>query len=57
MGWISEAASFRPADGITYSEAAKIICSALGYDVVANSRGGYPAGYLNCTSAFVKTEE
>lgn len=50
MGWISEAASFRPADGITYSEAAKIVCSALGYDVIANSRGGYPAGYLNCAS-------
>lgn len=50
MGWISPALNFRPSDGILYSEAVKIICSALGYDVVAGSKGGYPAGYMKCAS-------
>ena len=50
LGWVSQSANFRPSEAVTYSEAVKIICSALGYDVMANAKGGYPTGYLKCAS-------
>lgn len=37
---------FSPEANITYSQAAKIFVSSLGQDVVAMSKGGYPAGYI-----------
>lgn len=36
---------FRPQDGVTMAEAAKILVCALGYKEVAEYEGGYPAGY------------
>lgn len=37
---------FRPDDKALYEEAAKIVVTILGYDIPAQSRGGYPEGYL-----------
>lgn len=47
-GLISAAADgkFRPFDRITASEISKILTVALGYEVYAQSRGGYPGGYM-----------
>lgn len=36
---------FNPNEGITYNDAVKILLSALGYDLLASSYGGYPSGY------------
>lgn len=36
---------FRPNEAVTYDEALKILTSLLGYDPVAEAKGGYPAGY------------
>ena len=36
---------FLPEEKITYSEAYKIVCEALGYNVFAKSNGGYSQGY------------
>ena len=38
--------SFMPNDSVSYSEAVKIIISALGYGAKAQANGGYPTGYL-----------
>ena len=38
--------TFRPDRGITYEEALKVFVNALGYEYLANSRGGFPSGYL-----------
>lgn len=43
--------NFSPENNITYSQAAKIFVAALGQDVVAQAKGGYPAGYLAAASA------
>ncbi|MBO5007228.1 MAG: S-layer homology domain-containing protein [Clostridia bacterium] len=40
-------ASFRPFDYVTYDEAHKMLVSALGYSLVAETKGGYPVGYNN----------
>lgn len=37
---------FLPDNRITYAEAVKVLVCAVGYDVVAQQRGGYPAGFL-----------
>ncbi len=37
---------FQPENPITYEQSVKIIVSALGYDVLAQAKGGYPSGYL-----------
>lgn len=37
---------FRPDDIITYEEAIKVIITTLGYAPIANTKGGYPAGYI-----------
>lgn len=42
---------FSPEDNITYSQAAKIFVASLGQDVVAQSKGGYPSGYVATASA------
>lgn len=46
MGVISEAPLFYPDRDITMPEAAKIAVTVLGYDGLAEHRGGYPNGYL-----------
>lgn len=38
--------TFRPNDSITYAEATTILVRALGYEVVAETKGGFPQGYL-----------
>lgn len=37
---------FRPNDEITYREAVTIMVRATGYETVAQSKGGYPNGYI-----------
>lgn len=37
---------FRPNEEITYAEAMTILVRALGYEVAAERKGGYPQGYL-----------
>lgn len=39
--------TFGPNDPILTEQAVKILVSALGYDVIALSKGGYPAGYIS----------
>lgn len=39
--------NFRPDDSITYNEAVTILVRALGYEPQAQSKGGYPNGYLS----------
>ena len=46
-GWISESDAFKPEDGITLSEAVKILLCAADYTPMANAKGGYPSGYLS----------
>ncbi len=46
MGIISKAENFYPNNQIKFSEACKIMVSALGYDYMAASKGGYPTGYM-----------
>ncbi len=43
--------NFGPEDKVTYEQAVKMIVSALGYDLAAQGRGGYPTGYLAIASA------
>ena len=38
--------TFRPNADITYQEAVTILVRALGYEIKAQSKGGYPTGYL-----------
>lgn len=38
--------TFRPNDSIGYAEAIKILVHILGYDIQAQAKGGYPAGYI-----------
>lgn len=42
---VDDKKEFRPDETITYSEAAKILVAALGYDELAKVYGGYPSGY------------
>lgn len=46
MKIISAGDSFRSDDAITMNEASKIMISALGYNLIAENRGGYPTGYI-----------
>lgn len=47
---------FRPTDYITYSEAVAAMIKFLGYSVIAEDRGGFPAGYINQANATGLTE-
>ncbi len=47
---ISDAELFRPDDAITLHEALKIGVASLGYDFIATSSGGWPAGYVNAAT-------
>ncbi len=43
--------NFRPNDNISYNEAVTILVRALGYEPQAQSKGGYPGGYLSAGSS------
>lgn len=43
--------NYGPEDLVTYEQAVKMIVSALGYDLAAQAKGGYPTGYLAIASA------
>ena len=43
--------NYGPEDKVTYEQAVKMIVSALGYDLAAAAKGGYPTGYLAIASA------
>lgn len=51
FGLISRATSYRPDDYVTINEAAKIMIILLGYDYMAEAKGGYPYGYLQTAKA------
>ncbi len=42
--------NYGPEDKVTYEQAVKMIVSALGYDLPAQDKGGYPTGYLAIAS-------
>lgn len=42
--------NFRPNDKITYREAVAIMVRAAGYETAAQSKGGYPSGYITVAS-------
>lgn len=42
--------TFRPDDAVLFQEAVTIMVRALGYEPVAQQRGGYPAGYMAVAS-------
>lgn len=42
--------NFRPNDKITYREAVTIMVRATGYENLAQSKGGYPKGYISVAS-------
>ena len=46
-GVINADETFRPVDEITADEAGTILVRLLGYDVMAQKKGGFPAGYRN----------
>ncbi len=45
-GWISKAENFNPDAQITYAQALKIILVAANYAELAETKGGFPTGYL-----------
>lgn len=47
MGLISPGEKFNPDEKITYAQAMKMAVSMLGYGTLAQSKGGYPAGYFS----------
>ena len=53
---ISRGDTFRPDDMITADEAAKLMISSIGYSLVAEYRGGYPAGYRVLASSLGFTD-
>ncbi len=48
-GIVSKASDgmFRPEDEITFAEACKMVTCLLGYSLYADSRGGFPLGYID----------
>lgn len=48
LGVLSASERFNPNNIITTAEMAKMMVSALGYDLVAQELGGYPSGYIMC---------
>ena len=43
--------TFLPENEVTYEQAVKMIVCALGYELAAKSKGGYPTGYLSIASS------
>ena len=48
--------NFRPNDSITYAETMAIFVRALGYEVMAEDRGGYPNGHVSVGSGIGLTK-
>ena len=46
LGWISKGSLFEPGRIININEAVKVLCCAMNYQLVADNKGGYPAGYF-----------
>ncbi|NDO20283.1 S-layer homology domain-containing protein [Lachnospiraceae bacterium MD329] len=42
--------TFRPNDNISVEQAVTVIVKALGYEQMAQMKGGYPTGYYSCAS-------
>lgn len=42
--------TFRPDDNVSYEQVIKMVSNALGYSILAESKGGYPAGYYAVAS-------
>lgn len=42
---------FAPDEPITYAQAVKIVMSALGYEIYAQAKGGYPNGYMSAAAS------
>lgn len=55
-GWVSRGTSFEPERSITPTEALKILVRAMNYELIAQSKGGYPAGDLYVANALDLTE-
>ena len=51
-----ENSNFKPEDEITYNEIVKMIVHVLGYSPMADTRGGYPNGYLMVATQLGVTE-
>lgn len=51
LGVLSANDKFNPNLNISSEEASKIVISALGYDYIAQAKGGYPTGYLALASS------
>ena len=43
-------ATFRPDDGLRFSEAIKVVMCMLGYRELCEAKGGFPAGYISVAS-------
>ncbi len=43
--------NYGPEDQVTYEQAVKMLVSALGYELAAQAKGGYPTGYLAIASS------
>lgn len=51
LGWVhSEDRKFYPDNTITFAQAAKWMTYLIGYDVLAERKGGYPVGYISILS-------
>ncbi len=48
--------NFGPDDTVTYNQAVKMVVSALGFDPMASSKGGWPTGYLVVANTYGITE-
>lgn len=54
MGFISRGddLKFNPDNSVTLNEAIAFVVKAMGYKVIAESKGGYPAGYIGIASKY-----
>lgn len=43
--------NFRPDDSISYAETVAIFVRALGYEIMAENKGGYPNGYMSVATS------
>ena len=52
MGFVqgNDSGYFMPENEITYAQAYKIVCGALGYNLIAEEKGGYSQGYYSIVS-------
>lgn len=48
---VPDSREFRPKDAVLFEEACKMIVCAMDYELIADSRGGYPTGYVKAATA------